>query len=359
MRRVPRLTSLACTLGFLTLSNAAHAVTPGVIDTFGSEHGWEGGEMAIVSAGGPLGAHDSHLSIVSDGGSGVGSRLAAYNRKPDWIGDFKTAGITSLDMDMVNYPASAQDLSMRLVLFGPNNTNNRWTSKQSIKVPRDGQWHHLSFPISPETIQRVAGTATYDAMLSNVVRVLFRHDNDPAGATGTPVAARVGVDNITLVGPKLKPSDFNRDGVLDVNDINLLLTEVKAGTNTKLYDRTGDGLVNVADIVKTVTSVDDFFTYIGDSNLDGEFNTSDLVVLFQAGQYEDAAVGNSKWETGDWNGDAEFNSGDLLFAFQQGGFEEGPRVTILPVPEPSAAVLTLVGMGVLAARARDGRRRPV
>lgn len=356
MRHTPRLAALALALAASVFVTSAEAVTPGVMDTFEAPHGWEGGEMAVLSAGGPLGAHDSHLSIVSDGGSGVGSRLAAYNRKPEWIGDFKTAGITSLDFDMVNHPSSAQELSMRLVLFGPNNTNNRWTSKQAIKVPKDGQWRHLSFPISPETIQRVAGSATYDAMMSNVVRVLFRHDNDPAGATGTPVAARVGIDNITLVGPQFQPSDFNRDGVLNVVDINLLLGEVKAGTNTKLYDRSGDGLVNVEDIVVTVTSPKDFHTYIGDSNLDGEFNTSDLVLLFQAGQYEDAAVGNSKWETGDWNGDAEFNSGDLLFAFQQGGFEEGPRVSILPVPEPSSLVLTLLGLAS-GLHARRLRRR--
>jgi hypothetical protein len=58
----------------------------------------------------------------------------------------------------------------------------------------------------------------------------------------------------------------------------------------------------------------------GDINLNGVFNTGDLVRVFQAGQYADAIVGNSTWETGDWNGDGEFDSADIVLAFQTGGF---------------------------------------
>ena len=46
-------------------------------------------------------------------------------------------------------------------------------------------------------------------------------------------------------------------------------------------------------------------TFIGDSNLDGEFNSSDLVVVFTAGEYEDDASRNSVWSQGDWNGDGD------------------------------------------------------
>ena len=74
----------------------------------------------------------------------------------------------------------------------------------------------------------------------------------------------------------------------------------------------------------------------GDSNLDGEFNTGDLVSVFQAGHYEDAVVMNSGWSEGDWNGDGEFNSSDLTLAFQDGDFENGRRAQMRPIPEPSA-----------------------
>ncbi|MEZ6115845.1 MAG: FG-GAP-like repeat-containing protein [Pirellulaceae bacterium] len=59
---------------------------------------------------------------------------------------------------------------------------------------------------------------------------------------------------------------------------------------------------------------------VGDVNDDGRFNSSDLVAIFQAGEYEDGVDGNSTFETGDWNGDGEFNTQDLVKAFQEGAY---------------------------------------
>jgi hypothetical protein len=65
-------------------------------------------------------------------------------------------------------------------------------------------------------------------------------------------------------------------------------------------------------------------TRFGDSNLDGVFDSSDLVKVFQLGQYEDGIAGNSDWLGGDWNGDGDFTSSDLIFALQHGGYNQGP-----------------------------------
>ena len=59
----------------------------------------------------------------------------------------------------------------------------------------------------------------------------------------------------------------------------------------------------------------------GDSNGDGVFNSSDLLLAFQAGEYEDDIDGNSTVEEGDWNGDGDFNAADIIFAFQNGSYE--------------------------------------
>ncbi|MCA9165393.1 MAG: hypothetical protein KDA62_20520 [Planctomycetales bacterium] len=96
-------------------------------------------------------------------------------------------------------------------------------------------------------------------------------------------------------------------------------------------------------------------TWIGDSNLDGEFNSADLVEVFQANQYEDGIIANSTWVTGDWSGDREFNSSDLVLAFQDAGFEMGQRPTIIAVPEPSGVLLIAVGFVALA-QLRTSRR---
>jgi hypothetical protein len=45
-----------------------------------------------------------------------------------------------------------------------------------------------------------------------------------------------------------------------------------------------------------------------------------LVAAFAAGQYEDGIAQNSTWEEGDWNGDGEFDSADLVLAFQAGAY---------------------------------------
>ena len=104
--------------------------------------------------------------------------------------------------------------------------------------------------------------------------------------------------------------------------------------------RIDDG--SLTDATERVNYVHDVLgTWIGDSNFDGEFNSTDFVVVFGAGEYEDELAVNSTWATGDWNGDGEFNSSDFVAAFVDGGYEKGPRPAA--VPEPSSVVLLLMG----------------
>jgi hypothetical protein len=77
----------------------------------------------------------------------------------------------------------------------------------------------------------------------------------------------------------------------------------------------------------------------GDWNGDGDFDSHDMVMafqadhvddrrfdwlgldeLFQAGKNEDSIRDNSILEEGDWNGDGDFDSGDLVLAFQKSDF---------------------------------------
>ena len=61
--------------------------------------------------------------------------------------------------------------------------------------------------------------------------------------------------------------------------------------------------------------------FVGDSNGDGVFDSSDFVAVFQAGEYEDGIEGNSTFSEGDWDGDGEFSSSDLVHAFQTGLYQ--------------------------------------
>ena len=128
------------------------------------------------------------------------------------------------------------------------------------------------------------------------------------------------------------PGDFDGDGVLTSHDINDLANEVNNGTGNTAYDLNADSLVDSEDLAYWIEEV--FGSYFGDSNLDGEFNSSDFVAVFTTGEYEDDVPMNSSWATGDWNGDNEFDTKDFVLAFQSRGYEQGPRLAAA-VPEPT------------------------
>ena len=112
--------------------------------------------------------------------------------------------------------------------------------------------------------------------------------------------------------------DFNRDAVVDAADINLLFVQLRSPEPDLSYDLTGDGTVNDADRDELIINI--LNSTYGDADLNQVFSSEDLVLVFQAGQYEDTAALNSLWETGDWNGDGEFDSQDFVIAFQAGDY---------------------------------------
>ena len=110
--------------------------------------------------------------------------------------------------------------------------------------------------------------------------------------------------------------DLNGDGQISADDVDRLCKAIRE--NDSQFDLTRDGQLDRADLDFLVT--EQLGTTYGDANLDRVFDSSDLVRVFTAGQYDDGIEGNSSWATGDWNCDGEFDSADLVFAFQQGGY---------------------------------------
>jgi hypothetical protein len=168
-----------------------------------------------------------------------------------------------------------------------------------------------------------------------------------AGRTGGSNAAHH-IDNISIRtnadatggGGGGGAGDFNLNGVLDLSDIDDLTGQSAAQTNAAGYDLNADSLVNDADIGVWVKDLRN--SWIGDANLDGEFNSADLVNVLASGTYE--ADLDSVWSTGDFNGDGRTNSSDLVAALSDGGYEMGPRGAVAAVPEPSSCALILAGL---------------
>ena len=118
--------------------------------------------------------------------------------------------------------------------------------------------------------------------------------------------------------------DFNADGVVDVTDIELLSQAARSVDPPLAFDLDGNAVVDEVDRRFLIENV--IGTTFGDSNLDGIFNSTDFVVVFRAGEYEDSISQNSTWAEGDWDGDGEFGTRDLVAAFQSRGYVAGrPR----------------------------------
>ncbi len=107
------------------------------------------------------------------------------------------------------------------------------------------------------------------------------------------------------------------------------LVEGDTNADYDLFVRNRGGSNRISQVVETfageVISDIDFGNNIlrtspGDANLDGVFDSADLVQIFIGGEYEDGTPGNSGWSTGDWDGDGEFTSSDLVQAFGSGSY---------------------------------------
>jgi hypothetical protein len=206
---------------------------------------------------------------------------------------------------------------------------------------------------------RVAVEITYDSVSSDVT---FTYDNDttdnvdplhfgPLPYTGAIQETQLltiiassrsdgkfdGVLDFLSITPFSDiHGDLNGNGILDAADVDQLSEQVRTSTNDPLYDLNADSVVN--DLDRQVWVHDLKQTYFGDADLNGMFDSTDLVQVLAFGEYEDEVAMNSTWLTGDWNGDGEFTSGDLVVALADGGYEAGTAA----VPEPAGIWLASV-----------------
>ncbi len=127
--------------------------------------------------------------------------------------------------------------------------------------------------------------------------------------------------------------DFDGDGFVDAADIDLLCQAIRLSATEAVFDLNRDGALDSLDLDELIEQV--LQTSYGDANLDGLFDSRDLVAIFQTGQYEDGIDDNSSWATGDWDCDGDFGTGDLVLAFQRGTYTTGAE----PLGEPDWALL--------------------
>jgi hypothetical protein len=174
----------------------------------------------------------------------------------------------------------------------------------------------------------------------------------------TDFVAAISDNPCEFCGPPPRPAmpaiqgDFTLDGQLTAEDIDVLTLFAVRGISW--IDLTQDQVVDVDDLNVWVNDLKK--TWIGDANLDYEFNSSDLIEVLAAGKYEQDV--DAGWAEGDWNADQRANSADLVAALQgygcggRGAYECGPRPATAAVPEPRTIVLVWMAALVCAWTAR-------
>lgn len=133
--------------------------------------------------------------------------------------------------------------------------------------------------------------------------------------------------------------DFNRDTVIGPIDINLMSEQLARRQHDRAFDLTGDGLVTLSD---QAALLDAAGRLNGDADFDGLVSFSDFLIL-------SANFGQRRalWSEGNFDPTVR-GVGFEDFLILSANF--GSESTATAVPEPSSAVVALVGVGSIFLR---------
>ncbi|MBV6457278.1 MAG: hypothetical protein HONBIEJF_00386 [Fimbriimonadaceae bacterium] len=154
---------------------------------------WAGGGIeTYVETGGPQGDDDAFMQLDSRGGVGQGSHLACHNSNPRWTGNYAIAGVNAIGVWLKNF--STQTLNMRIVLFSTD--TQRWTSKTGLTMNPNQGWTYHEFRLDPANMVRVLGNLTHKQVITNVTKIMIRHDPEPPSSGGAAIDSLLGIDDV-------------------------------------------------------------------------------------------------------------------------------------------------------------------
>jgi hypothetical protein len=140
------------------------------------------------------GPHNQVLLVSSSGGTGAGSRLVVPNLSAPWIGDYTAAGITAVQMDLVNN--SGINLAIRVGLEG-GAPGNRWTSIVPVSLA-PSERGTFRFELDSSSMSTAGGNDLTSA-LADVSQIRILHNLNAGDFKGAKVAGSFTVDNMALV----------------------------------------------------------------------------------------------------------------------------------------------------------------
>ena len=184
----------------LATGASAQPIRLGFVNTFepGIEYGWRTGNAnnPTLQLGGPGGAGDTYLRLNSDG-SGNSGKLTMFDNL-NWWGDFITAGVSAVSVDLRNFDPQNRPLSIRLGFRVASSQGSGGWCTQAITLPADGQWRTFTFALTPENMTAVGTNLTWAQMMANVSEMRILHAPNPA-VQGTNIVSSIGVDNVRAI----------------------------------------------------------------------------------------------------------------------------------------------------------------
>lgn len=192
-----RYTTLALFVCAIAAARQADGqIMVGLVSDFqnGTVQGWVSGPVnpnppTVLLDG--HGAGDHALRVVSTGSSGPGGRLVTFNIL-HWTGDYISAGVTSISMDLNN--VGNTDLDIRLAVSGPGAA---YSTNASVFLPSASGWTSFVFPVDVAD-WAPAGGFNLNATLSAVSELRILNSSTPA-FMAVIEAGDLLVDNVTAI----------------------------------------------------------------------------------------------------------------------------------------------------------------
>jgi hypothetical protein len=198
-----RVVAALVLLGTAPPAVMAQPILLGQIDTFqdGSTNNWTNGPLfpdpVNVPNGGPQGVGDRFLQVTS-GGLGNPPRITTFN-VTQWTGNYISAGVTQVEMDLRNFTGSALQMRWALRQVNGNQFTPGYVSTVPFNLPPDGQWHHAVFLLDTASLTPINNPAPLSTFLTTVGEGRMLHSVTPS-LLGEAGSFQFGVDNILAAG---------------------------------------------------------------------------------------------------------------------------------------------------------------
>ena len=232
------------------------------------------------------------------------------SRPFSWDGaDLRGANLKSANLLMVDLDS---------VLVDSTTVYDQWTLFRGLDPVEAG----LTFERTPDGDFNVNGdldTVDVDVLAASIAEIMLREPL--ANGIVLPVLGWRSSDD--WHGPRAR--DLNGDLVLDQADLDFWIKDLKQ-------------------------------TWVGDVDLDGQFDRADLISVLQADKYGRDLF--ATWSEGDWNADGRFDQSDVILALQDGGYDRAALAAVSPVPEPSTVALLAIGCILLTLHVSHQRSVP-